>query len=712
MAIQVKNLKKTYRIKNGEETRALKGVSFNLPDAGLIFILGKSGCGKSTLLNMLGGLDGFDSGDIIVNGKAINGFKANEQDKYRNEFVGFVFQENNLLEEYTVKRNVGLALDLQSQKDTDKQIDDALESVGLKEFAEKKCHSISGGQKQRVAIARALVKKPQILLCDEPTGALDSETGAGIFNLLKQISQNTLVVVVSHDRESAENYGDRIIELKDGEILSDSAPLNDVLFKQENNKKTRGGVPLKRAVQLSFGLFGSRPLRLAICLILCFISFVSVGISSVLNGYDKAIAMVDTMEINKNSYFRLLKVAELAKNEGAFTKNEVKIISDNLNVRTDCVYSSSPQNLIYSLNGLLTDDPYGLLWNILNNFSISGYVAVDDIMLKDYGFTLYGNLPQKADEALLPLHLYKAFEKMGYRDSIKSTLSIAVNSYDDLIGKTIVIDEGKEFERRFKITGIVDTKVNMQKYGAILYTRFNNINEISKEDDELLNDAGHMLRGLHSALFVTSAYIDENSKDNSWQINSLVTPFGKSRRSDINVANGCRFRGIFKDTGGVVQVDCITEVSNEASRAIDDADDLMSLLSQIFFYVAILLIVLTVFYVVYYVFGIVTENKRKLGIMRALGASAFDIFKIFGIGVLLSTIILVAVSSAVTAVAAVVLNNLFINSMNITAKLISFGIEQFAVMAGVAIGATCVGVAVPVINLLHAKPVDVIAGRK
>ena len=224
MAIVVKKLEKIYKEKGGADVRALKDISFNLPDTGMIFILGKSGCGKSTLLNILGGIDGFDGGDVIIDGKSIKDYGATDLDAYRKAYVGFVFQENNLLDRESVKANVSLALELQSERDNGGKVFSALESVGLKDFADRKCNRLSGGQKQRVAIARALIKSPKLLLCDEPTGALDSETGAEIFNLLKALSKSRLVVVVSHDRESAEKYGDRIIELKDGEIISDSLP--------------------------------------------------------------------------------------------------------------------------------------------------------------------------------------------------------------------------------------------------------------------------------------------------------------------------------------------------------------------------------------------------------------------------------------------------------------------------------------------------------
>ena len=202
--ISIRELNKTYRAKGCAAVPALRGVSFDLPEKGMVFILGKSGCGKSTLLNVLGGLDNFDGGDVIIDGKSMKDFSAMDTDRHRNEKVGFVFQENNLLDEYTVGRNVGFAVELQSVKGGGDQVAAALKSVDLEGFADRKCNRLSGGQKQRVAIARAIVKKPEILLCDEPTGALDSDTGEEIFNLLKNISNNTLVIVVSQDRESAE----------------------------------------------------------------------------------------------------------------------------------------------------------------------------------------------------------------------------------------------------------------------------------------------------------------------------------------------------------------------------------------------------------------------------------------------------------------------------------------------------------------------------
>ena len=219
--LEVKNLVKVYKPKKGKEVRALNDVSIKFPEKGLVFILGKSGCGKSTLLNMLGGLDRVDSGEIIIKGKSSKDFSQADFDSYRNTYLGFIFQEYNILNEFTVGANVGLALELQGKKATKEAINDILRQVELEDYASRKPMQLSGGQKQRIAIARALVKNPEIILADEPTGALDSKTGIQVFDTLKALSKDKLVIVVSHDREFAESYGDRVIELKDGEVISD-----------------------------------------------------------------------------------------------------------------------------------------------------------------------------------------------------------------------------------------------------------------------------------------------------------------------------------------------------------------------------------------------------------------------------------------------------------------------------------------------------------
>lgn len=234
--LEVKNLSKIYKSKNGVDVKALDDVSLRFPEKGMVFLLGKSGSGKSTLLNVCGGLDAPTDGEIIVKGRSSKDFSQSDFDSYRNTFVGFIFQEYNILNEFSVEDNIALALELQGKPKDKNAVADLLKQVDLEGFAKRKPNTLSGGQKQRIAIARALVKSPEIIMADEPTGALDSTTGKQVFETLKKLSKDKLVLVVSHDRDFAEQYGDRIVELQDGRVIS------DVTKTQEPQREVSGNI--------------------------------------------------------------------------------------------------------------------------------------------------------------------------------------------------------------------------------------------------------------------------------------------------------------------------------------------------------------------------------------------------------------------------------------------------------------------------------------
>lgn len=218
--IIVKNLTKVYKSKKAKICVALNNVSFSLPSKGLVFVVGKSGSGKSTMLNLLGGLDSLTSGEINVFGNQLNEYSESELYSFRSNIVGFVFQDFHLLDDLTVADNVRLSLKLMAEDD-DERVEKALESVELLEYKDRYPRELSGGQQQRVAIARALVKNPDVIFADEPTGNLDSNTTEQIIKLIKEISKEKLVVVVSHNLFDAYEYADRIIELSEGRIIND-----------------------------------------------------------------------------------------------------------------------------------------------------------------------------------------------------------------------------------------------------------------------------------------------------------------------------------------------------------------------------------------------------------------------------------------------------------------------------------------------------------
>lgn len=261
--LQLKEITKRYEmIENNIE--ALRGVSINFRRNEFVSILGPSGCGKTTLLNIVGGLDRYTSGDLVINGVSTKEYKDKDWDFYRNNTIGFVFQNYNLIMHQTVLKNVELAMTLSgvSKSECKKRAINALEKVGLKEHLFKKPSQLSGGQMQRVAIARALVNNPAIILADEPTGALDSETSRQIMDLMEDISKNHLVIMVTHNKELAEEYSTRVINLLDGKVTSDTNPYTDedfardVVVKEERvdkpKTKEKTSMSLATALSLSF----------------------------------------------------------------------------------------------------------------------------------------------------------------------------------------------------------------------------------------------------------------------------------------------------------------------------------------------------------------------------------------------------------------------------------------------------------------------------
>ena len=316
--IKLENVVKIYRSKSGASTMALDGVSMEFPASGMVFVLGKSGCGKSTLMNIIGGLDSATSGELLVNDVAIQDYKSSDYDSYRSQYISFIFQEYNLLDEYDVKSNINLALHLQGDRSKGQnKVSTALDKVGLKGFEDRRINEMSGGQKQRVAIARALVKNSSVILADEPTGNLDSKNAEEIFTLLKEVSREKLVIVVTHDSESAELYGDRIIEMSDGHILQDRLMKNALdrnvttaedpsmaknrYVNSRSQSKTRN-IGFGNTLKLSLSTIWRRKFRMIVTVVLFFITMTFFGVGISVNEYstdDRLLELVGQYDVSE-----------------------------------------------------------------------------------------------------------------------------------------------------------------------------------------------------------------------------------------------------------------------------------------------------------------------------------------------------------------------------------------------------------------------------
>ncbi len=456
------NLTKIYRAKKGVETVALDNVNLSFGESGLVFILGKSGSGKSTLLNLSGGLVRPTSGDVYINGRAGKTFKDGELDAYRNTAVGFVFQEYNLIENYTVGTNIKLALELQGKKADRECIDELLLKTGLTEsngetFYGRYVYELSGGQKQRVAVARALIKNPEIILADEPTGALDSVTGEELYELLKELSGDRLIIVVTHDEESARKYGDRIIELEDGKVISDSAPYEAVNLTEEREKTyQKSRIPVKYAFLTGVKSLVKSPFRLVASLILTFISLVIFGFMLSVNFSNVVEADLKTM---RSQNITTVRVEKRYLNE-----EQRSYISEYLNGRS---------------YGLYVEDHYGLSGHLINHINlgnyedrnnpydsigkeIDGFVEIDaENGENDFGLTTDGRfadkslcrLPRNLNEIAITDIELDLYIRYGYRTDGGEIVKIT--KPDDMIGRTM---DG------FTVCGVYSTEVDRELF--------------------------------------------------------------------------------------------------------------------------------------------------------------------------------------------------------------------------------------------------------
>ena len=385
-----------------EVVHALKGVSLSFRNNEFVSILGQSGCGKTTFLNIIGGLDHYTSGDLIINGKSTRNYKDKDWDTYRNHKIGFVFQSYNLITHQSVLSNVELALTLSGvgKEERKKRAIEALTKVGLKDQIYKKPTQLSGGQMQRVAIARAIVNNPDIILADEPTGALDSSTSIQIMEILKEISKDKLVIMVTHNPELAQKYSSRIIRLSDGEVISDSNPYNE--FEELNNsqidKKTN--MSFKTALSLSLNNLMTKKARTILVSFAGSIGIIGIAlILSLSNGVQSYIDSVesDTMTaypiqiqsttMDMTSMMEAMAGKEETSNEQRednqiYTRSFVNDVLESIasskqnNLEELKKYIESEQGKELRENTRAIEYSYGLNLNVYNEDTDSGLIQV------------------------------------------------------------------------------------------------------------------------------------------------------------------------------------------------------------------------------------------------------------------------------------------------------------------------------------------------
>lgn len=298
--LELKNIRKSYKVGSKSQV-VLKDINLKFRNQEFAVILGPSGSGKTTLLNIIGGLDQYDSGDLIINNRSTKKFKENDFDAYRNHSIGFVFQGYHLISPISVFANVEIGLQLSGipMKKSRKKAKEILKHVGLKEHIYKKPNELSGGQKQRVAIARALATNPDIILADEPTGALDTQTAIQIMEILKKISKEKLIIMVTHNEDLAKTYATRVIELQDGKVLHDSNPIEENEKVKQEYKIRRTSMPYKEALNLSLNNLKTKKGRTLLTAFASSIGIIGIAIIlSLSNGFHKQIEILEKNTIS------------------------------------------------------------------------------------------------------------------------------------------------------------------------------------------------------------------------------------------------------------------------------------------------------------------------------------------------------------------------------------------------------------------------------
>ena len=493
--LELKHITKSYKTGDFKQV-ALNNVSLKFRKNEFVMILGPSGSGKTTLLNIIGGLDRYDSGNLIINGKSTKKFKDKNWDAYRNACVGFVFQNYNLISHISVYKNVEMALTLSGTKTSKKKkmVMDALKKVGLERHANKKPSQLSGGQMQRVAIARALVNNPDIILADEPTGALDSKTSVKIMNLIKEISKDKLVIMVTHNDELAKRYANRTIKLKDGNIISDSNPLNKNNEKNSKFKIRKTKMSFLSAISLSLNNIKTKKGRTFLTAFASSIGIIGIAlILSISNGFNK---QIDKYEKNTMSSFPIaissvvstLDEEGLEDNKNAFSGNSEY-------PKEDVLYTYSPDENSKVHQNKITDDYVNYLNDIddgllsaisyfrMTNFNLittngtdyqtinTGSINLSELpldlsrnsYLEDNYDLLSGSYPESYTDVVLIVDSKNRIDKSVlealYIDSNKEKVN-----FDEVVGKEFKVVSNDDYYTKITDEVFTTNKASMDMY--------------------------------------------------------------------------------------------------------------------------------------------------------------------------------------------------------------------------------------------------------
>ena len=725
--------------KSYNNQQILKDITINFRKNEFVSILGPSGSGKTTLLNIIGSLDKYDRGDLIINNKSTKSFTDKQTDAYRNSCIGFIFQNYNLISHLTIYENIEISLKLKGIKKEirNKKINNILKEVGLFEYKNKYSNQLSGGQIQRVAIARALINNPKIILADEPTGALDSETSAQIMKLIKKISKDKLVIMVTHNKKIAKDYSDRIIELKDGQIIKDNKPYNNVI----NNEKIlieKTSMNFKTALIQSFKNIITKKKRTLLISIASSIGIIGLGIVlAISNGMNKELKTFEQNTLANLPIMIEKEVIDLSTtNETKKNFSDKEIINKSTN-NTSIHYNNIDNKYIDYINKLDNNFYDGIIYQ--RNIKINTLLKDNNISLIDlnnyykqlpikennmsyitnYYDLLKGNLPTKKEELLLVID-----ENNSINEELLNKLNLKENiTFDDILNIKLSIATNNNYYE--KINNHYKVKSNLEEiYNNSLKLKIVGIIRPKKDKLDIVE--------IKSGIIYTEELINYIFKENK---NSNIVKYQKE--NNFNVLTGINFNneiekeiilsnlgennnplGIYIYPKNFKSKNKITKYLDNYKENkiiyIDQAEMFTTIIKNFINAITLILVAFSCISLIIssIMIGIITyisvlERKKEIGILRALGARKKDITRIFT-----AETFIIGFTSGVIGILTILIIKIPLNKIlfNITSlnNVVSLNIKHIILLIIISIFITIIGGLIPSTFASKQKPVDAI----
>jgi len=727
--VKVKNVSKTFHNKDGSKVRALRNVDIDLDDTGITFISGASGNGKSTLLSILAGLTRFDSGDIIVDGVSFKNFNSKDFDAYWRTYIGFVFEDYNLVETLNVRENIKLGVLADGKVPTDEQIAAVLKKVKLTGFEDRLVAQLSSGQRQRVCIARTLIKHPRILFMDEPTAHLDDKNKTLIWDMVKEMSKECLVISVSHDTQTVEKYADRIITLEDNTVKKDvrkvkkgdkkqevavGAPKKATAVKKEEHLHTKRnkkhGLSLKYSFQMALNSLLFRRWRTVFMVIICTLAVSFFGLFSLLGNYNGTYAQVNALYNDDGT--RLAPYVLFHKGSSDYIpfamgdsmnydRTQVESVLGS-GVNGTKYYEFKKTNYQIALN---VDNSIRPLNEAHNSLTVTGLMKLETPVNGRNAFDqdmLYGSFPATAEDGIAIsdymlglIKLYGLPRGIGSawagEDPLRAETRVAEvdNPSNDwtteyieehVIGHSITLDGVS-----YRIAGIFNTDFEsfVQPESMLYYN--------TKLPVEMYN------YNLSKVYLTIQTSLDFNSgilPTTGIAISTL--PYTVSTAKLQNIVTGLSQKGYI--------------LSSVTSETVDQMNTSIEIYKTVVIILGVYSAIFAIIMMYYFIGQIIHDQKNQVGVLKALGFSNLDIASIFLLSTAMFVVLSFVVTLIITAIAASIANGAVSGAAFIKFNIMNINFTVISIMFAVSVVIAFLGMIIPLVRFANKKPNEIMKG--